>query len=101
MRRAFVTFSLLAIMAACSSTVSGKLSKACIAADRSAANPRLCSCVQQVANQSLNGSDQALAATFFSEPQLAQDTRQSDNRASEAFWRRYRAFATSARSQCG
>ena len=101
MRRAFVTLSLLAITAACSSSVNGGIAKACIDADRSAANPRLCSCVQQVANQSLSGSDQALAVKFFDDPQLAQDTRQSDNPRSEAFWQRYRAFSNAARRQCG
>jgi hypothetical protein len=101
MRRAFVTLSLLAVTAACSAAVNGELAKACVAADRSAANPRLCSCVQNVANQSLSSSDQALAVRFFDDPQLAQDTRQSDNRSSEAFWQRYRAFANSARRQCG
>lgn len=101
MRRAFITFSVLTLLAACGASVNGELAKACIAADRAAANPRLCSCVQRVANQSLSTSDQALAATFFEEPQLAQDTRQSDNRGSEAFWKRYRAFTNSASSQCG
>jgi len=101
MRRAFATLSLFAITAACSAGVNGELAKACIDADRSAASPRLCSCVQQVANQSLSNSDQALAVKFFADPQLAQDTRQSDNRSSEAFWQRYRAFANAARRQCG
>ncbi|MCK0119189.1 MAG: arginine transporter [Yoonia sp.] len=101
MRRAFVTLSLVALTAACSSGVNGKVGKACIDADRSAASNRLCSCVQRVADQSLSGSDQSLAVKFFEEPQLAQDTRQSDNPRSEAFWQRYRAFANSARRQCG
>lgn len=101
MQRVFATFSLLAMTAACGAAVNGELAKACIDADRSAASPRLCSCIQQVANQSLSGSDQALAVQFFAEPQLAQDTRQSDNPRSEAFWQRYRAFANSARRQCG
>jgi hypothetical protein len=101
MRRAFVTLSLLAMTAACSGGVNGKVAKACVEADRSAASTRLCSCVQQVANQSLSASDQSLAVKFFEDPQLAQDTRQSDNRSSEAFWQRYRAFANSARRQCG
>lgn len=99
MRTAFVTLSLIALTA-CSPRVNGDVAKACIAADRSAANPQLCSCVQQAANQTLNGSDQALAVQFFENPQLAQDTRQSDNRRSEAFWERYKAFADTARRLC-
>nr|WP_246414426.1 arginine transporter [Yoonia ponticola] len=101
MRRAFVTLSLLALTAACGAGVNGRVAKACVDADRSAASTRLCSCVQRVADQSLNASDQALAVKFFEDPQLAQDTRQSDNTSNEAFWLRYRAFANSASRQCG
>ena len=100
MRHVFIVMSLVAL-GACSAGVNGELAKACIAADRSAASPRLCSCVQNVANQTLNSSDQALAVRFFSDPQLAQDTRQSDNRGSEAFWQRYKAFSNAARRSCG
>ncbi len=93
----------LASAAACGGggpVVSGDISEACIAADRRAATPALCSCVQQVANQSLSGSDQARAATFFANPQLAQDTRQSDNFRDERFWDRYRAFTDLAEQIC-
>lgn len=79
---------------------SGDISRACLEADRSAASPALCGCVQQVANQSLSGSEQARAATFFADPQLAQDTRQSDNWSDERFWTRYRAFADLATEIC-
>ena len=93
----------LATAAACGGgtrVVSGDISTACLAADRSAASPALCSCIQQVANQSLSSGDQARAAAFFYEPQLAQDTRQSDNRRDEAFWDRYRAFTDLASEIC-
>lgn len=94
--------TLLAVVAltACGPRVTGEVGKACISADRSAASNQLCSCVQQAANQTLNGSDQIRAATFFGDPQLAQDTRQSDNRSLEAFWDRYKVFADTARRQC-
>jgi hypothetical protein len=88
-------------LAACSSTTNGVLAKACIDADRRAATPQLCSCVQRVANRTLSSSDQALAATFFEDPQLAQDTRQAGTRFTSAFWARYRAFSDTARSSCG
>jgi len=93
---------LLCVLAvsACGPRVTGAVGTACVQSDRSAANPRLCSCVQQAANQTLNGSDQARAAEFFADPQLAQDTRQSDNRGNEAFWDRYEVFADTARRQC-
>lgn len=93
----------LASVAACgggSRGATGDISVACLEADRRAASPALCSCVQQVANQSLSGSDQARAAAFFSEPQLAQDTRQSDRGSDERFWTRYRAFTDLASEIC-
>jgi hypothetical protein len=92
-----------ATMAACgggSRGASGEISQACLEADRRAASPALCSCVQQVANQSLSNSDQTRAAAFFSNPQLAQDTRQSDSRSDERFWDRYRAFSDLAAQIC-
>ncbi len=80
--------------------VGGAISDACIAADRRAASPELCSCVQQVANQTLSESDQSRAASFFADPQLAQDTRQSDSIRDELFWGRYRAFTDLATQIC-
>jgi hypothetical protein len=81
--------------------VNGEVAKACIAGGRDAANRSLCSCVQQVANQSLSAADQRRAAGFFADPQEAQDTRQSDRASDEAFWTRYRAFADRAAASCG
>jgi hypothetical protein len=101
--RYFLMIGALATVAACGGGArgaTGDISKACLAADRRAASPALCSCVQQVANQSLSGSDQARAATFFAEPQLAQDTRQSDGWSDERFWTRYRAFSDLASQIC-
>lgn len=95
----FVVFA--AVLAACGPRVSGEIGQACLAGGRSAANPQLCSCIQQVANQSLSGRDQRRAATFFADPQLAQDIRQADGRANEAFWQRYRAFYQQAQQSCG
>ena len=80
--------------------VSGDVAKACIAGGRDAANRALCSCVQQVANQSLSGSDQRRAAGFFDDPDAAQEVRQSDRASDEAFWDRYRAFADRAEASC-
>ena len=81
--------------------VSGDVAKACIAGGRDAANRALCSCVQQVANQSLNGADQRRAAGFFEDPDAAQETRISDRSSDKAFWTRYRAFADRAAESCG
>lgn len=93
----------LASVAACgggSRGATGDISQACLEADRRAASPALCSCVQQVANQSLSGGDQARAVAFFENPQLAQDTRQSDRPSDERFWDRYRAFTDLASEIC-
>ncbi len=102
--RGLVTVVAVVVLAGCGGGargVSGDLAKACIAGGRDAANRALCSCVQQVANQSLNGADQRRAAGFFADPQEAQDTRQSDRSSDEAFWDRYRAFADRAEASCG
>ncbi|MBR2574588.1 MAG: arginine transporter [Loktanella sp.] len=99
--RIFLVMGAVATLAACGGgRVSGDISSACMNAGRVAASPQLCSCVQQVANQSLSDRDQARAAAFFADPQRAQDTRQSDNRSDEAFWLRYRAFADLATQVC-
>lgn len=93
----------LASVAACGGGgrgATGDISEACEAADRRASSPALCSCVQQVANQSLSNSDQARAAAFFEDPQLAQNTRQSDRRGDERFWLRYKAFSDLAAQIC-
>lgn len=93
----------LASIAACgggSRGATGDISQACLASDRRAASPALCSCIQQVANQSLSGGDQARAVAFFSNPQLAQDTRQSDRPGDARFWTRYRAFTDLASEIC-
>jgi hypothetical protein len=81
--------------------VSGDIGKACMDAGRAAANPALCSCIQQVANQSLSRADQRRAAEFFADPQKAQDTRTANAAATEAFWLRYRAFSDRASASCG
>ena len=102
--RYFLMAGALASVAACGGggrVVSGDISAACMAADRRDASPALCSCIQQVANQSLSGGDQARAATFFANPQLAQDTRQSDDSRKEAFWKRYKIFGELAADACG
>jgi hypothetical protein len=101
--RYFLMAGALASMAACgggSRGATGDISRACLDADRRAASPALCSCIQQVANQSLSGSDQARVVGFFADPQLAQDTRQSNRPGDENFWVRYRAFTDLAGEIC-
>jgi hypothetical protein len=70
-------------------------------ADRDAANPALCSCVQRVANGSLSTADQRRAAEFFANPDKAEQVRRSDATRDDEFWERYRAFASRAEAVCG
>ncbi|MEM6728028.1 MAG: arginine transporter [Pseudomonadota bacterium] len=79
---------------------SGPIADACLSAGRENASQTLCRCVQGVADAELSRRDQSRAAAFFSDPQRAQDTRQSDNPALEAFWDRYRDFADEAERTC-
>ena len=99
--RSLKVIGLLAALAACGGpNVSGTIAQACLSADRSAASPALCSCVQRVADNTLSNRDQTRAVAFFAEPQLAQDTRQSDRSGDEAFWLRYKDFSAAATEQC-
>jgi hypothetical protein len=77
----------------------GSIEQACNSSPRNAA-PATCSCIQKVADIKLTRGDQKQAAKFFSDPQLAQDTRQSDNPSKERFWLRYKAFGTLAAKHC-
>lgn len=78
----------------------GSIKTACLRADRKAATPQLCGCVQAVANRTLSGADRALAVKFFADPHHAQEIRQSDNRRHEIFWDKYKAFTRQAERTC-
>lgn len=97
MRTPFVA---LAVLVLATPLQAGKIERACNASDRSASRA-VCSCIQQVADVALTRADQKLAAKFFADPQLAQDTRQSDNARHESFWERYKAFGSRAAEVCG
>jgi hypothetical protein len=79
---------------------SGPIASACQSAGRKQATRSHCGCVQAVANRSLSRSEQIRGASFFKNPQKAQDTRQSDNPASERFWKKWKAYGTDAARQC-
>jgi hypothetical protein len=79
----------------------GPLQKACMTAGRKQASTARCGCIQAVANDKLSSSDQRRGVKFFTNPQLAQDTRQSDNLNSEAFWLRWKAYGEAAAKICG
>jgi len=78
----------------------GKIHRACMHSDRPGASRQLCSCIQEAANRVLSNRDQALAAKFFKDPQMAQDVRQSDSSYKEAFWKRYKDFGMTAQAFC-
>ena len=67
---------------------------------RQSASRSLCGCIQNVADVVLTYGDQRRAAKFFTNPQQAQDVRQSDRAADEAFWLRYKSFGDHAESYC-
>ena len=77
----------------------GTIERACNKSPRNATRAT-CSCIQKVADVKLSRGDQKQAAKFFVDPQLAQDTRQSDNPTKERFWLRYKAFGQLATQYC-
>ncbi|SFC35208.1 hypothetical protein [Tropicimonas isoalkanivorans] len=76
------------------------IERACIRSNRSAATRPLCGCIQGVADQMLTRREQRMAAKFFRDPHRAQEIRQSDDAWHEAFWKRYKAFGTTAGNVC-
>lgn len=78
----------------------GPIYSACLNAGRKAATQSRCGCVQWVADQELTAAQQRRGAGYFRNQQGLQDTRQSDNPASEAFWKAWKAYGQSASRQC-
>lgn len=80
--------------------MAGPIDSACVRSDRARGNSPLCGCIQQVANQTLSRSDQRRAAAFFKDPHHAQEVRMSKSNADNAFWDRYKRFASAAEAYC-
>lgn len=80
---------------------SGPISKACMSSDRKARSRELCGCIQAVANTTLTGSQQKVAVSFYADPHKAQQVRQSDRAAHEAFWQAYKNYGEVAQRTCG
>lgn len=78
----------------------GPISNACMQSNRQAASSALCGCIQAVADSTLAGADQRRAATFFRDPDKAQQVLMSQSRADDAFWARYKAFGALAEQSC-
>jgi len=96
-----IAMSIVLLAAATGPGLAGPIETACLRSERSGGNRAICGCIQQVADMTLTGSDQRLAARFFSDPDRAQEIRQSDRRSHEAFWERYRNFGETAEVYCG
>lgn len=88
------------VLAAAVPARAGSIETACLASGRPGVSPPLCGCIQDVADRTLTGADQRRAARFFADPHRAQETRQADGSASEAFWKRYKNFGIAAESSC-
>lgn len=72
---------------------------ACLSAERRG-NPRLCACIQMAADRTLTRRDQKMAASFFRDPDRAEEIRMSKRRGHPEFWERYKAFGAFAASVC-
>lgn len=93
-------FAALSLMCMAGAASAGPIESACLKSNRNAANQSLCSCIQQVADITLGGSDQRLAATFFKDPDRAQKVRMSQSDKDDAFWARYVTFGQQAQMAC-
>lgn len=78
--------------------LAGPIDSAC---SSTAGKPRTCACIQSVADQMLTRDDQRLVASFFKDPDRAQEVRTSDTARDESFWQRYRQFGFAAEQNCG
>lgn len=104
MKRPALGLCCLLVLLACGggrAGLSGPVGAACAESDRDAANPQLCACIQAVADTTLSNADQRRVATFFADPEEAQEIRASDTDFADAFWDRYLGFISASRSACG
>ncbi len=93
-------FAAFAVLYMTGTASAGPIEGACLQSNRSAANRTLCSCIQQVADITLGGSDQRLAASFFKNPDRAQQVHMSQSRRDDEFWSRYTTFGQQAKLAC-
>jgi hypothetical protein len=78
----------------------GVIDRACRNSDRQASSPKLCSCIQKVANANLNIRERRKVAKWFKDPSKAEQVRMSDRSGDEALWQKYKAFGKRAQSSC-
>jgi hypothetical protein len=100
MKKAIFLVGVLAIFVTPNVASAGPIETACNRSFRQAANPPLCSCIQQVANMTLRSSDQRRAAKLLNDPDKAHKTWMSKRSGDDAFWDRYTAFGDQAQALC-
>ena len=93
--------ALLFLAAGAATAWAGPIEQACLRSDRQAVSLAACSCIQGVADFTLEARDQRKVAGFFKDPERAEKARAADGRADEAFWDRYESFSTQAELYCG
>ena len=99
MTKTLIAASLLAF-ALPMSAMAGPIDSACLKSCRQQANRSVCTCIQQVADMTLQGGDQRQAAKFFKDPDQAQKVRMSKSDRDNAFWARYKNFTETASAYC-
>lgn len=80
--------------------LAGPIENACLSSDRAQATRAMCRCIDSVAQSSLTRSEQRRAASFFSDPDRAQQVRMSKSDRDNEFWARYRQFGATAEQYC-
>lgn len=93
--------AIVALPALSSVALAGPIENACNRSHRNAANRQVCSCIQQVADQTLRNADQRRAASFFKDPDKAHKVWMSKSKSDDAFWDRYKEFGAQAEAYCG
>ncbi len=77
----------------------GPTERACLSSPRSPGQ-QVCSCAQQVADQTLNAADQRQAARIISEPDLYLEFKYSSNGGDKAFLERYKRWGEYSAQVC-
>lgn len=79
--------------------LAGPVERACLSA-QAAQSPRLCTCLQAVADMNLQPLEQQRVARFFSDPHQSQELRTSSHPGDPELWERYEMFGTAAERLC-
>lgn len=90
----------LALSMASGAATAKTIRTACLNSERGRGQAQLCTCIQKVADGTLNDRDQKKAADFFADPERAQRVRTSDRKSDEKFWDRYQVFGSAADALC-